>query len=319
MVRVYAPASIGNVSVGYDLLGAAVSPVDGSLLGDVVTIESQAQDEFQLSCSGPFAAKLPANGKDNIVYQCCEYFRAVLLKQGRENVPFLTLHLEKNLPVGSGLGSSATSVVAAFEALNEYFDRPFDKVTLLEMMGKFEGQLSGSVHYDNVAPCYLGGIQLMTADDDICQSIPVCDDWFWVMGYSGISVSTKMARDVLPNQVDLATAISYGRHLAAFIDASHKGDWSKAAAQIKDVIAEPHRSHLLPNFAHVVAELKAMGAQACGISGSGPTIFAIATSLEQAEQFKQYITEHYIQNEQGFCRVCSIDQQGARVLPSKEG
>jgi len=315
MVRVYAPASIGNMSVGYDLLGAAVSPIDGTLLGDVVTIDGESVDDFSLSCSGPFAAKLPADAKDNIVYQCCVYYRQALLESGVKQVPFLSMSLEKNLPVGSGLGSSATSVVAAFKALNEYFDQAFDKVTMLTMMGKFEGQLSGSVHYDNVAPCYLGGIQLMTADEEICQSIPVCDSWYWVMCYSGISVSTKMARDVLPKQVDLATAIAYGRHLASFIDASHKGQWDKAGAQIKDVIAEPHRSHLLPNFANVTAKLKAMGARSTGISGSGPTLFAIATNLEQAQQFKDYLTEHYIQNEQGFCTICSIDQQGARVLP----
>ena len=315
MLKVYAPASIGNVSVGYDLLGAAVSPVDGSLLGDVVSIEGEASGDFELTCSGPFADVLPADGKDNIVYGCCVHFRQELSEKLGKAVVALKVHLEKNLPVGSGLGSSATSVVAAFKALNEYFDNPYSQVELMTMMGKFEGQLSGSIHYDNVAPCYIGGLQLMTDDEDICQSVPVCDNWYWVMAYSGISVSTKMARDVLPKQIDMATAKAYALHLAAFVDASHKGEWDKAAAQIKDVIAEPHRTHLLPNYDVVMAHLKANGAKACGISGSGPTVFAIASDKAQAEQFKAYLEEHYIQNSRGFSAVCSIDQQGARVLP----
>ena len=314
MLKVYAPASIGNISVGYDLLGAAVSPVDGSLLGDVVTIEGDTDGAFELSCSGPFADVLPPQSTDNIVYACCVYFQQQLADLRGQSVSALKVHLEKNLPVGSGLGSSATSVVATFTALNEYFEKPFSSVEMLTMMGKFEGQLSGSIHYDNVAPCYLGGLQLMTDDPQICQSLPVCSDWYWVMAYSGISVSTKMARDVLPKQVDMPTAIAFARHLAAFVDASHKGLWEQAAAQIKDVIAEAHRAHLLPNFEPVMAHLKANGAKACGISGSGPTIFAIASSLEQASQFRDYLDAHYIQNSRGFSAVCSIDQQGARVL-----
>lgn len=315
MLKVYAPASIGNVSVGYDLLGAAVSPIDGGLLGDVVCIEGEVAGNFELSCSGPFADVLPKAAEDNIVFGCCVHFQQQLAQKLDKPVCALKVHLEKNLPVGSGLGSSATSVVAAFKALNEYFGNPYSQVELMTMMGKFEGQLSGSIHYDNVAPCFIGGLQLMTDDEDICQSVPACEDWYWVVAYSGISVSTKMARDVLPKQIDLATAKAYALHLAAFVDASHKGQWDKAAAQVKDVIAEPHRTHLLPNYSQVMAHLKANGAKACGISGSGPTIFATASSKAQAEQFSAYLKEHYIQNSRGFTAVCSIDQQGARVLP----
>jgi homoserine kinase len=314
MVSVYAPASIGNVGVGYDLLGAAVSPIDGSLLGDVVTITGEAQGDFQLSVSGSFKGSLPQDQKENIVYQCCVYFRDSLLEK-QAKVPYLVLTLDKNLPVGSGLGSSATSIVAALHALNEYFEQPFEQNQLLTMMGKFEGQLSGSVHYDNVAPCYLGGLQLMVNDEDICQSLPVQTDWYWVMAYSGINVSTKMARDVLPKQICMATAIEYARNLAAFVNALHKDEGAKAGGFIRDPIAEPHRRHLLPGFDDVTTKIKAQGAIACGISGSGPTLFAITDSLEKAEKFKALLVKDYLQNEQGFCTICYIDQQGARVLP----
>lgn len=313
-LSVYAPASIGNVSVGFDLLGAAVTPADGSRLGDVVSITGIAEHDFQLALSGPFKDALPADQRSNVVYQCCHYFREQLLER-RDKVDFLTLDLEKNLPVGSGLGSSATSIVATLHALNLYFDLPFEKSELLAMMGRFEGQISGSVHYDNVAPCYLGGIQLMNHDHDICQSLPVPTDWFWVMAYSGINVSTKMAREVLPKQISLATGIEFARNLAVFVDALHRNDSAKAAKYIADPIAEPHRKDLLPGFVAVTEQLKQMGALACGISGSGPTLFAIADSEEKAQQLKTLLSKDYIQNDNGFCMICNIDLQGARQLP----
>lgn len=323
MVSVYAPASIGNVGVGFDLLGAAVTPVDGSLLGDVITVDAEVEDDFQLRVVGRFKSYLPLDAKDNVVYQCCQYFRERLINTKQQSIPYLALTLDKRLPVGSGLGSSATSVVAAFCVLNEYFGLPFERNELMAMMGRFEALLSGSLHYDNVAPCYLGGIQLMTEDKDICSSLPVPSNWFWVMAYSGISVSTKMAREVLPKQLSMGIAKEYARNLAAFIDALHKGEHAKAASFINDVVAEPHRINLLPGFAEARAQLLSLGALACGISGSGPTVFAIADNLDSAEQFKTLLTEQYLQNEQGFALVCQIDQQGARVLndgqvPSEE-
>ncbi len=314
LISVYAPASIGNVGVGFDLLGAAVTPIDGSLLGDVVTITGVCEDDFQLSLSGPFKSSLPVDQRSNVVYQCCQYFRQQLAEKRSDSPAFLQLNLEKNLPVGSGLGSSATSIVATLQALNLYFDQPFARHEVLAMMGHFEGQISGSIHYDNVAPCYLGGIQLMNNDHDICQSLPVPKNWFWVMAYSGINVSTKMAREVLPKQLPLATGIEYARNLAVFVDALHRGDDAKAAKFMRDPIAEPHRRDLLPGFAAVTEQLAEAGALSCGISGSGPTLFAIADSPEKAEQLKTLLTANYIQNEKGFCIICSIDTQGARVL-----
>ncbi|MDQ9615223.1 homoserine kinase, partial [Serratia marcescens] len=123
-------------------------------------------------------------------YQCWERFCQEI---GRE-VP-VAMRLEKNMPIGSGLGSSACSVVAGLMAMNEFCNRPLDETTLLGLMGELEGRISGSVHYDNVAPCYLGGLQLMLEEEGIIsQEVPCFDDWLWVMAYPGIKVSTAEAR-----------------------------------------------------------------------------------------------------------------------------
>lgn len=179
MVKIYAPASIGNVSIGFDVLGAAVTPLDGTLLGDCVSIA--ASSHFSLHCHGRFVDSLPSTVQENIVYQCWQRFCEVT---GRELA--VEMVLEKNMPIGSGLGSSACSVVAALAALNRFAGEPLDAHRLLMLMGELEGRISGSVHYDNVAPCYLGGLQLMLeAQEIISQPVPCFDEWLWVMAYPG--------------------------------------------------------------------------------------------------------------------------------------
>ena len=189
MLRVYAPASSANISVGFDTLGAAISPINGSLLGDVVQIEPIAAG-FELESAGYFVRKLPKEPQKNIVYQAYVLF-SEQLKLRNTKVKPLRLTLEKNMPIGSGLGSSACSIVAALVALNKFHDEPFSKMELLEMMGELEGRISGSIHYDNVAPCYLGGVQFMVQSlGNICQTLPFFDHWYWVLAYPGIEVST---------------------------------------------------------------------------------------------------------------------------------
>ena len=312
-LRAYAPASIGNVSLGFDVLGAALAPVDGSRMGDEVDIKSA--DTFSLTTVGSFAHKLPGDADSNIVTQCYHYFCAQMEKVGKATSP-VAMTLSKNLPIGSGLGSSASSIVAAFVALNAFYDYPFDEDTLLTMMGELEGQISGSIHYDNVAPCYVGGMTLMTgATSPVTLSLPLVKDWYYAICYSGISVSTAAARDILPKQVDMATALTFGRQLGVFVHALNAGENDLAASVMKDVIAEPYRKQLLPGFDEARAFSEQEGALAFGISGSGPTVFAVCDSKEKAQRIVAYLDEHYIQNEDGFSHVCQIPEQGTTVGP----
>ncbi|CAK9883978.1 MAG: Homoserine kinase [Candidatus Erwinia impunctatus] len=308
MMKIYAPASIGNVSVGFDVLGAAVSPVDGTLLGDCVTVS--AADHFSLQCAGRFVSKLPADPKENIVWQCWDLFCQTVGK----SIP-VAMTLEKNMPIGSGLGSSACSVVAGLLAMNAHCNYPLDDMTMLGLMGQLEGRISGGVHYDNVAPCFLGGLQLMLeANDIICQSVPVFDEWLWVMAYPGIKVSTAEARAILPDHYAKSDIINHGRYLGGFIHACHTGQPDLAAALMHDVIAEPYRTALLPGFKEAREALRARGAVACGISGSGPTLFAVCPQAAVAEELTAWLKANYLQNDEGFVHICRIDTAGARKL-----
>ncbi len=315
-VVVYAPASIGNVSVGFDVLGAAVSPIDGSLLGDRVKVESGEQ-EFSLATAGSFVSKLPTDPKENIVYDCWRVFARELASK---EVVLKNVHmtLEKNMPIGSGLGSSACSIVAALDALNQFHDNPLSEMELLALMGEMEGQISGGIHYDNVAPCYLGGVQLMLEEmGHISQSVPSFDEWYWVMAYPGIKVSTAEAREILPSQYRRQDIIAHGRHLAGFIHASHSGQPELAAKMIKDVIAEPYREKLLPGFADARKYALSAGALATGISGSGPTLFSICKDKDVAERVARWLEQNYVQNEEGFVHVCHLDKQGSKITGSE--
>jgi homoserine kinase len=311
-VVAYAPASIGNVSVGFDVLGAALAPIDGSLLGDRVEVHASAQ-AFTLECRGRFAHKLPADPQKNIVYACYLGYAEALKEKGRSIQP-LHMVLEKNLPIGSGLGSSASSIVAALEGLNGFHDFALDKDEQLLLMGELEGSISGSVHYDNVAPCYLGGIQLMIEEAGvISQSIPDFEHWYWVSCYPGISISTAEARAILPAQYRRSDCLTYGRRLAAFIHASYTGQDQLAAAVLKDVIAEPYRQALIPGFNEVRQHAALSGALATGISGSGPSVFVVMTDKQQALRMQEWLEANFIQNQDGFCHVCRIDRAGTTV------
>ncbi len=315
-VVVYAPASIGNVSVGFDVLGAAVSPIDGTRLGDRVEVKL-GDTPFSLVCAGSFVEKLPKDEKDNIVYDCWVVFGRELKKKGITLKP-VAMTLEKNMPIGSGLGSSACSIVAALDALNQFHDSALSEMELLALMGEMEGQISGGVHYDNVAPCYLGGLQLMVEElGIISQAVPSFDEWYWVMAYPGITVSTAEARSILPSQYRRQDIIAHGRHLGGFIHACHTQQPELAAKMINDVIAEPYRAQLLPGFAKARQWAADAGALATGISGSGPTLFSVCASKETAERVARWLNDNYVQNEEGFVHVCKLDTQGSQVTGSK--
>jgi homoserine kinase len=311
-VKAFAPASMGNVSLGFDILGAAVKPIKGEPLGDSVVLTEA--NHFDLTVSGRFAEKLPAEKQQNIVTHCYRHYVEQLQYLNRENIQPAHITLEKNLPIGSGLGSSAASIVAAFVAINHFYNNPFDQRQLLMMMGELEGQISGSVHYDNVAPAYLGGMVLMTGEaDQATVSLPVFNNWYWVLCYSGLSVSTSAARKILPDQYPISDTLRFGRQLAVFVDALYRNDPDTAARMIKDPIAEPYRKALLPKFDEAAAFVDSQSGLAFGISGSGPTVFAVTDDLDCANRIQQWLQEHYVQNAFGFSHVCKIDKQGAKV------
>ena len=308
MIEVYAPASIGNFTVGFDALGAALAPIDGSLLGDVVVVSAAQKDEF--ICTGDYAHKLPSDAQENLAYQCLVHFRAHVAP----DMPAVKLELKKNLPVGSGLGSSACSVVATFAALDKFAKTSLSQVQLIELMADFESVVSGGRHYDNITPCYLGGLQL-TGDLIPNKSIalPVDESWYYVAAFPGFSLNTSKARSVLPKELSMHAGVEFAQRLAAFSSLLLTARFDDALSIMKDDIAEPYRSPLINGFAEAKESLPSLGAEIVSISGAGPTLFSVCKTLEAAEQCAQWLNSNYI-NEHGFCHICKLDNDGTRQL-----
>jgi len=312
-LTVYAPASSGNVSVGFDALGLALAPIDGSLLGDCVSILPGTPEDWILCIDGPFAHALPQDQEQNIVITSCRRFEQAARAAGADIHP-LNITLDKRLPVGSGLGSSASSIVATLVALNHYFDRPLNRPALLQLMAEMEGNISGEVHLDNIAPCLLGGLRLCMPGSAQQYSLPWPGHWQAVVAWPGTRLETRPAREVLPASYDRKTVVAHGAQFALFVHQLHQGEVGAAAECMVDLLAEPYRKSLLPGFEEARVELAEMGALATGISGSGPTVFCIVEDSHVAQAAAQWLQQNYVKNESGFVHICRADLAGAREV-----
>jgi len=315
-LTVYAPASIGNLSVGFDALGLALAPMSRALLGDLVRLMPQAtgsSGDWQLELAGPFAGDLPQEAEDNIVMACCRAYQEIAAERGVTVTP-LRITLDKRLPIGSGLGSSASSIVATLEALNRWHDHLLSTLDNFRLMAKMEGQISGEIHLDNVAPCLFGGLRLCPPGSEQEYALPWPGAWRAVVCWPGTKLVTKEARAVLPDAIPRAIAVRHAAQFAQFVHALHSGKTRLAAECIVDHIAEPYRRKLLPGFDEARVELRKLGAMAVGISGSGPTVFALVNDSDVARRVADWLAEHYQQNERGFVHVCRADLGGARSI-----
>jgi homoserine kinase len=321
-LSVYAPASIGNMSVGFDALGLALAPIDGSLLGDRVQLmpfpEQEDGSDWKLELNGPFAGALPGDQEDNIVITCCRAFQDAAAKAGADVKP-LKILLSKRLPIGSGLGSSASSIVAALEALNRWHDKVLSTHEIFALMARMEGAISGEVLLDNIAPSLYGGLRLCVPGGRHEHALPWPGAWRAVVCWPGTRQVTREARAVLPDQIPRSVAVRHGAQFAEFVHALYTGNTRLAAECVVDHIAEPYRRKLLPGFDAAQTSLRELGALAVGISGSGPTIFALVDDFDVARNTAAWMSDHYRQNEKGFVHICRADLGGARSIDQEPG
>lgn len=314
----YAPPSVGNFTVGFDVLGLSLAARNGELLGDRLTIEQVAENSSlpALEVNGRYRHQLPETVRVNLVLRCWEAFRQAVDRP----LPALHFVLEKALPVGSGLGSSASSVVVTCFGLNDFFEQPLSDLQLLNLMAELEGGVSGAVHLDNIAPAYFGGLQLMTSNmAQPTRRLPWFEHWSVVVSYPGTVINTSAARQVLPQQIPLTDTIAVSRNIASFIAGLYAQDETLALSALQDCIAEPYRQVLIPQLLPLRQRAQQLGVAHLGISGAGPTLFALCTDDAQAEAMQQLFIRHYHSNDDAFTCHCVIDDVGARQLMKQEG
>lgn len=300
----FAPATVANLAAGFDLLGAAVQPMDGEAWGDVVEVVDAA--EPGLTVCGTFAEGLPG-GADNLCWRAAE-----LMRDRLGQLPPLHLTLRKGLPLASGVGSSSASVVATLVALNHHLGQPLDAQTLLALAGQAEATTAGAAHLDNVAPCLLGGLQLIAAGR--AHRLPWPNGLELVIANPAQQLATRTARAALPSHVPLAVTVAHAGHTSGLVHALHAGDLDLLAASLRDLIAEPARAPLVPGFRQAQIAAMALGALGCSLSGAGPAVFAV-TQTDISAQVAQALVHGFAEaGVAATARVCRLDAIGARVL-----
>ncbi len=306
-IKVYSPATIANVGPGFDVLGVAIEQP-----GDIVIAEIKPERgvEFHLQDD---AIKLPTD-KHNVAAHVAE------LMLNEIDSPFgVKLTLQKNMPLCSGLGSSAASAAAAVFAVNELFAKPFNKMDLIRFAVEGERLASGTAHADNVAPAILGGICLIRSYEplDIIQ-LPYKNIFYWVVAHPHLSIATKTARSLLPTSITLPVAIQQSGNLAALITGLNNGDAELIGASLHDGIAEPVRAKLIPSFDKIKYAAMYAGAIGFSISGSGPSVFAITTSETDAKRVAENIVAAFAEYAQVECEtyISLINERGTIVLES---
>lgn len=302
----FAPASMGNVGVGFDILGLAFAEP-----GDTVIAEWGETPGAHLVDIQGDAGKLPREPKKNVATVAAQ----ALLDQLRVERG-VNLTLIKGLPLASGLGSSAASSVAAVVAVNALLGAPLTREELLPACLEGEALVSG-YHADNAGPCLLGGITLITGTQvsDI-RKLPVPDNLHFALVTPDIEVHTAEARAVLPETVTLKAMIAQTGHVAELVDSLYRGDLKAAAAAMEaDRIIEPARAHLMPLLDEIRFVAKRAGAFGLVISGAGPTLCAICDNLATAQAVARTMKETYAaDNISALSRVTNISIEGAAVL-----
>jgi homoserine kinase len=269
----FAPASVGNVAVGFDILGFAVDA-----LGDRVTARRNEQRGVTIRAISGVAGELPIIAAQNTAGRAVEAMLDAL-KPGFG----VDLEIEKGIPLGSGLGGSAASAVAAVAAVNALLDAPREKIELLKYAMQGEAVASGSLHVDNIAPSLFGGLVLTVGiDHPRVKQIPVPAGMRAVVVHPHLYLATKEARAVLNRKVDLSDFVWQSANLAGFISGCYTNDLDMIRASFEDVIIEPQRQAMIPAFGAVRQAAMSAGALGCSISGAGPTIFAWALQADAA-------------------------------------
>ncbi len=272
--RAFAPASVGNIGVGFDLLGHAM---DGPC--DVATVQRIDADTVRIEGIGGTATgagDLPLAAERNTAGQALIALRRALgLRHG------FALTLEKGIPLGSGLGGSAASCVAALVAANALLDAPLPREALYAFALEGEAVSSGSRHGDNVGPMLLGGVVMATATRLI--PLPAPDGLHAVVVHPDQVLETRRSRAALAEPYPLHDVVAHSAHLAQFITGLLRGDLALIREGLRDVLVEPRRAALIPGFAAVKAAALDHGALGASISGAGPSVFAWFASRHAAE------------------------------------
>jgi homoserine kinase len=269
--KAFAPASIGNLGVGFDILGQSI---EGP--GDCATVRRIQNPQVHIAAIRNSTVALPLEAAMNTAGVALIALRDTL------QLPFgFEIELDKGIAFGSGMGGSAASCVAALVAANALLDAPLAPAALYPFALAGEAVASGSHHGDNVGPMLLGGVVLATHHRLVKISAPAA--WHAVLVHPHASLETRRAREALKGAYAIGDFVAQSANLALFLEGCRSGDAALVRAGLSDVLVEPRRAPLIAGFAGVKQAALDHGALGSSISGAGPSVFGWFESRPAAE------------------------------------
>jgi len=303
----FAPATVANVAVGFDLLGFPIQSV-----GDTVTVSrTDALGVTIQEITGLEAEGIPRDS----AFNTATVGLLQLLKDQKAKFG-LNVSIQKGIPLSSGMGGSAASAVAGILAANTVLECPLPREKLLHYAMLGESKASGSMHADNVVPCLFGGLTFCSGGEEFQRiQVPVPAQIRCVLVHPKFHLDTKVARAILKSEVSLRDHVHQSAYLAGFLAGCFQNNLELIRQSFCDVIIEPQRASLIPDFRKVQAAAISEGALGCSISGAGPSIFAWADSEASAESIRRAMVNAFQQKgEAPDSWVSPISSQGAQVL-----
>lgn len=271
MPQAFSPASIGNACVGFDLLGHSLAGP-----GDRVSVQRIDDPTVRIRAIRGLDLVLPLDAQRNTAGRALIALRAAL------DLPFgFDVEIDKGIPLGSGMGGSAASCVAALVAANALLDEPLPREALYPFALDGEAVASGSRHGDNVGPMLLGGLVLTTVERMVRIDVPAA--WHCVLVHPEQILETRRAREALKGDYALGEFVAQSANLAQVLVGCMRGDENLVRAGFADVLVEPRRAPLIPGFAQVKQAALDAGAFGASISGAGPSVFAWFATKAEAE------------------------------------
>ena len=303
-IKLFAPATVANVSCGFDVLGFCLDPI-----GDEMIIRKTDQPGVRITKI--VGQDLPLVTKKNVAGVAAEALLASL------ETPYgFEIEIYKNIKAGSGIGSSAASAAGAVFGINELLGRPYSRKELIQFAMKGEELASGVGHADNVSPALLGGFTLVRCNKQVdVIALPSPSELYATIIHPIIELRTADARSVLKKKIPLSKAIEQWGNLAALVSGLYTDDYSLISRSLVDVVIEPERSPLIPFFNDLKAAAVNAGALGSGISRSGPSIYALSKGEETAQKVRQQMEEVFLPMNIDFnTYVSKINAEGIKII-----
>ncbi|WP_422350988.1 homoserine kinase [Flagellimonas sp.] len=281
-IKVFCPATIANVSCGFDVLGLALESV-----GDFMTVRKIPEKTIRISRI--VGQNLPLETEKNV-----SGVAGLALLAKSDYVGGFEIEIDKRIKSGSGIGSSAASSAGAVWAMNELLGKPFSKLELVEFAMQGELLASDMAHADNVAPAIYGGFALVRSYDSLdIIPLPTPAELYATVIHPQIEINTSDSRKILRTSISLAQGIQQWGNLGGLISGLYQNDYNLIGRSLHDHIFEPIRSVLIPGFDEVKTNAIEVGALGCGISGSGPSIFALSKGKHMGQRVADSMKETY--------------------------